>query len=335
MLAKRAVPTRSQKTANHAHASIKFTHLTCTKHFNLLVMMLLLTATFVFLAISSTAGDRIRGCHKEPSTPIPTVVLTKQPYQYVNWEDLPENFDWGSMNGTSYVTPATNQFLPSPCGSCWAHASTGALTDRFVIATKAKVPVVRISPQPLLDCLDLTESGGCDGGSSLLAYKYVYDHGITDVTCSPYMGVTQSNWGEGVNCSQRMCRQCDVHGNCQFVTGTKYHVSEYGQVTGEKEMMAEIYKRGPIACSIYAHTDAFEKYTSGIISDPMHYPHTTHVVAITGWGISDKGVKYWIGRNSFGSEWGEYGWFQLERGTNCLLIEEHFCAWAVPDIGSL
>jgi len=39
--------------------------------------------------------------------------------------------------------------------------------------------------------------------------------------------------------------------------------------------------------------------------------------------------KYWIGRNSWGTYWGENGFFKLKRGTNNLMIESE-CAWAVP-----
>ena len=41
-------------------------------------------------------------------------------------------------------------------------------------------------------------------------------------------------------------------------------------------MKAEIAARGPIACPMYAHADAFEAYTGGIISDTTKYPGITH-----------------------------------------------------------
>ena len=124
-----------------------------------------------------------------------------------------------------------------------------------------------------MDCGDDkdTDIGSCYGGSDILAYKYIHENGITDVTCSPYMGVVQTNWGERETCAQRMCRQCDLNGVCEFVNGTMYHISEYGEVTGEDEMMAEIYTRGPIACSVYAHSESFEKYKTGVIIDHIQY----------------------------------------------------------------
>ena len=53
---------------------------------------------------------------------------------------------------------------------------------------------------------------------------------------------------------------------------------------------------------------------------------------LAGWGLAN-GVDCWIGRNSFGSRWGEGPggvWFKLERGKNTLNLEDTSCAWATP-----
>lgn len=289
---------------------------------------------YAFLCFSLGVKGRL-GHYIEAPSPWPSVILSELPHEYIKPDSLPLNFDWrDARNGTGpFISAPTNQFLPNPCGSCWSHASTGALTDRFTIAKK--LPVPRLSMQVLLDCGAENEGtmGTCEGGSDIMAYQFIYKYGITDVTCSPYMGVSFTHWGEGTPCAERMCKKCDIYGTCELVNGTKYYISEYGPVTGESDMMAEIYARGPIACSVWAHTDKFLKYTGGVISDPTNYNGTTHVVVLTGWGVDKTtGLKYWVGRNSFGTVWGEGGWFKLERGKNALDIERHPCAWAVPKL---
>jgi len=52
-------------------------------------------------------------------------------------------------------------------------------------------------------------------------------------------------------------------------------------------------------------------------------------VAVSGWGeevVNGTTVPYWIVRNSFGSWWGEFGFFRIQRGVNALGIETT-CAW--------
>eukprot|EP00118_Oscarella_pearsei_P009606 m.55999 g.55999 ORF g.55999 m.55999 type:complete len:147 (+) comp34531_c0_seq8:252-692(+) len=108
-----------------------------------------------------------------------------------------------------------------------AIATTGALSDRIKIATKSLQPDINISPQVLLDCGSSEGIGSCYGGDHLKAYEFIHNYGITDETCTPYLSVAQTNWGES-DCRNRMCRTCDLEGNCYFINGTFYTISEYG-----------------------------------------------------------------------------------------------------------
>ncbi|CAM9158861.1 unnamed protein product [Ectocarpus sp. 12 AP-2014] len=104
-------------------------------------------------------------------------------------------------------------------------------------------------------------------------------------------------------------------------------VAEYGTVSGEADIMAEVFARGPVACEIDA--SPLRDYTGGVIDIPDVSAETDHIVAIAGWGETREGDKFWVVRNSWGEYWGEGGWFRLKRGENQLLLESN-CAWAVP-----
>lgn len=84
-------------------------------------------------------------------------------------------------------------------------------------------------------------------------------------------------------------------------------------------MMNEIHKRGPIACGIGV-TPAFLNYTDGIFEDKTGFKELTHDVSIVGWG-EENGVKYWLGRNSWGSYWGIKGLFKIVRGVDNMGVE--------------
>ena len=59
------------------------------------------------------------------------VIESPEPHTYIDASSLPAGFDWRNVNGTNYCSKVLNQKNPAVCGSCWAQASTGALTDRY------------------------------------------------------------------------------------------------------------------------------------------------------------------------------------------------------------
>lgn len=263
-------------------------------------------------------------CVHKSDVPVKTHVVSPLPHTYISPKDLPTSYDLRNMNGKDYTTANRNQHNPKYCGSCWAMATTSALSDRMKLMRKGAFPDINLSPQVLIDCVTQNSSHGCEGGDPTAAYSWILANGVPDETCTNYLSIDQECTPENV------CRNCQPSGKCEAVDKyTKYEITEHGQVAGEDKMMAEIYARGPIACTI-AVTKAFEAYSGGIFNDTTGAKALDHEISVAGWGV-ESGVKYWIGRNSWGTFWGEGGWFRLIRGTNNLGVEAH-CDWAVPKI---
>ncbi|CAI2362067.1 unnamed protein product [Moneuplotes crassus] len=241
----------------------------------------------------------------------------------MDYDELPEEWRWDDVNGTNFLTVIKNQHIPQYCGSCWAQATASAISDRIKIMRKGSWPDINISPQIFNSCI--LNSNGCYGGSHYNAYKYAHDLYAVDETCSIYHARGHSN---GYKCSPSLkCKHCWAHENCTIPDEYPiYKLSAYGRVKGETDMMAQIYKHGPISCSIGSH-ESLHEYTGGIYSN-VTGGSTNHAVSVVGYGVED-GVKYWLVRNSWGESWGEEGFFRIVRGVNMNSIESS-CSYGYP-----
>ena len=282
--------------------------------------------SFVVALIASTAAAGRYGltgapCRiRNPNRAEPRILSALE-----HLEDLPEQVLWNQKDGTNFLTNVFNQHVPTYCGSCWAHAATSALSDRIKIAREAAWPDINISPQPLISCE--SPDMGCHGGEAYNAFAWMTTNEVTDRTCSIYRARGHDN---GQECSaMQICRNCSPGEACvvpdEYLV---YGVAEYGEVSGEENMMQEIAQRGPIACGI-AVPEALEEYTGGIFCDETGDMNIVHDISVVGYGVED-GAKYWLVRNSWGTQWGEDGLFRVCRGTNNIAIESD-CAWATPE----
>lgn len=244
------------------------------------------------------------------------VVKTPRPHEYLKAGSLPESLDYRT---DGLLTTDLNQHIPVYCGSCWAHASFSSIADRIKIATKGKTRDALPSIQALINC---GNAGTCSGGDSNAANAWVYKNGIPDVTCQQYQA-------KNMACSDiNMCMNCDYGGGACYAVQNypKITVSEYGTAVGDDQIMAEIYARGPLAA--YIDANCIETYSGGINMYDTCTGLTNHAIALVGWG-SENGTAYWIGRNSWGTYWGEHGFFRIVRGGR---YKPRNGYWAVPDI---
>ncbi len=79
-------------------------------------------------------------------------------------------------------------------------------------------------------------------------------------------------------------------------------------------------------------TNKFLAYSGGIFSEKNDNPQTNHEVSLVGYGLDEStGEEFWVGRNSWGTYWGEYGFFRIKMHEDNQGIE-NFCSWGVPDL---
>jgi len=260
------------------------------------------------------------------------LVLTPRPHEEMSESELPASWDWRNVSGRSFVTWNTNEHLPrGQCASCWAQGVAATLGDRIAVMRDGAWPQVGLSAQVLLNC---QAGGDCSGGDPAKAYNYVRQHGLTDETCQNYQAEEFSCKDVYIcqNCAPEGEHHLSWPGTCVAVTQPiVYFVSQYGSVRGSFPMKAEIYKRGPIGCGLMA-TEGFKNYREGIYSEHRDHVTLNQQVSLAGWGQKD-GTEFWVGRNSWGTYWGESGWFRLQMHRDNLGVESD-CDWGVPTEGS-
>lgn len=244
------------------------------------------------------AGGRRSG-HAFPK-PAP---ITREHFRVA--ETLPSSFDWRDRQGVNYVSPIRNQ---GSCGSCYAFGSMALYEARERIATNNTVQKV-YSTQDIVSCSEYSQ--GCDGGFPyLIAGKYGQDFGLIEDSCFKYTAKDSP-------CIKTTCKR--------HFTRDYYYIGGYYGACNEPLMRTELVKNGPVAVSFEVYDD-FLHYKSGIYHHTEQldkfnpWEITNHVVLVVGYG-EEQGVPYWIVKNSWGTEWGEDGFFRIRRSNDECSIE--------------
>jgi cathepsin C len=235
----------------------------------------------------------------------------------VDTSDIPKAWDWGKVGKKNFAGPVINQ---GACGSCYAIAVSEMLGARMSILKNENF--MPMSASPSLRCSFYTQ--GCQGGFPFLAAKYAQDFGSSKISDIPYTG------SDG-KCPLKSKKQ--IAGRA---TGYQYIGGYYG-ASSEKAMRRELFDHGPIVVGFEATPD-LQAYSDGIFHtkykypDQDHFERVNHAVLITGFG-EENGMKYWKVKNSWGRDWGEKGFFRMQRGVDNLNIE-HMSVAVYPTLGN-
>lgn len=198
--------------------------------------------------------------------------------------DLPQVFDWRDEDG---VTPVRHQ---GSCGSCWAFAAQGAFEAMIKIYDSTGYD---LSEQQILSCN--VYGAGCDGGWMDYAYELFRSYGSVLESCMPYTAK------DTVNCSQLSCEVVDK------IQGWNYIATDVNSIKAS-------LLTGPVACAMTVFDD-FKYYGGGCYENPGQDP-VNHAVLIVGWDDTVcSGEGAWIVKNSWGTGWGENGYFYIKYGS--------------------
>lgn len=201
--------------------------------------------------------------------------------------EAPESWDWREKGVVSQVK---NQGM---CGSCWAFSAVGNIESQYAIKKNSSVI---FSEQQLVDCDKVDQ--GCNGGLMEDAFKYV--EGTSGLMLSSDYAYTGKEGSCKYDSSKAVAK----------VTGYKFAGTE-----DESQIKQLLYENGPLAIAINATPLQF--YIFGIFNPWFNWmcnpKSINHGVLLVGYGV--KGDKaYWIVKNSWGSGWGEKGFFRIIAG---------------------
>ena len=224
--------------------------------------------------------------------PMPRMAALTQP---------PSAFDW---RDEGKVTPVKDQ---NPCGTCWIFGTIAAIESRVWIVDGAEYD---FSEQNVACCTDPSwvylDGNRCNGGGwSWLATDLLTKKGTRLESCDPY------------NTGTINTDSCDdACTTIKRITGYRWVANSPSQID---EVKNAIYNYGPVSMAYY-HTDDPSRWSGNTYYYPGCTEDADHLVTIVGWDDDVEhpeggGSGVWIIKNSWGTDWGDDGYFYLCYGS--------------------
>ena len=292
--------------------------------------MLLLTSLLLFAAVCSDATPVTRTEVHTDSRRLEEfhAHLARQRRQLTpnscppgTWYDNRAACDSVNYNQFDQLGRRASGLLAAPmdqgsCGSCWAFASTGTFTDHRNLA--AGQSTLDLSPQYMITCADsrfVGNGNGCCGSSLDYGPYMLQSSGATTASCVSYtlQRYRKLVFRNIVLYSEKLpiCPiMCD--NGMPFDLGS-IRVGKYVELDNKEDIITAI-DRGPVVAAMSATADFKDAYMNGCgvyCSSAEEMPN--HAVEIVDYGTTDSGIDFYVVKNSYGTDWGEKGYFRIRR----------------------
>lgn len=182
------------------------------------------------------------------------------------------------------------------CGDCFAYASATAIEYWYSHLKNMKSHIPKFSAWEMAQCTSRNNKPNtlCDGG----LMEYIFDYG------------------------ERFALSFDKEykrNSCRNIGALQSHlqVIDYDVQSIEDNRHVEdhiphlLHKYGPITVGIDTNNQHIDHYVGGTFPEHLCGNDIDHAVAIVGYTDTEYIIK-----NSWGTDWGEQGFFRLKRGVN-------------------
>jgi C1A family cysteine protease len=203
---------------------------------------------------------------------------------------LPSSFDWRNKNGQDWMTPVKDQ---GNCGSCWAFASLAFVEAYINIANDDPDLDLDLSEQDIVSC----SKGDCvDGGKTEDSLNYIKNTGVVDEDCFPYTAKDDPCTDRCSDWQNRLRRTCNYKETLAWERDDiKYYLTTFG----------------PLLVGMWYDVNGYFD-ENGVFWCNGNSNSKNHLVVITGYNDD---VGYWIVKTSWGTNFGDDGYFKVGYGT--------------------